>query len=97
MNETMRWLEMAAARRWVAAVNHWGTLGEWDFLVCRDPQRLAEGFTILTEERKKRIIAIAEALQVQAEGEVARLRSFGWTQDDFARALKELLEARESG
>jgi type III restriction enzyme len=85
-----------AARRWVAAVNHWGTLGEWDFLVCRDPQRLAEGFTTLIEERKKRITAVAVALQVQAEREVARLRSFGWTQDDFARALKELLEARES-
>jgi type III restriction enzyme len=85
-----------AARRWVAAVNHWGTLGEWDFLVCRDPQRLTEGFTTLIEERKKRITALAVALQVQAEREVARLRSFGWTQDDFARALQELLEAKEN-
>ncbi|HEY3857847.1 MAG TPA: hypothetical protein VGO67_25970 [Verrucomicrobiae bacterium] len=30
-----------AARRWVSAVNHWGRLGKWDFLVCRDPQHLA--------------------------------------------------------
>jgi len=29
-----------AARRWVTAVNHWGRLGGWDFLVCRDPQLL---------------------------------------------------------
>ena len=29
-----------AARRWVRAVNNWGRLGRWDFLVCRDPQRL---------------------------------------------------------
>jgi len=29
-----------AARRWVAAVNNWGKLGRWDFLVCRDPQQL---------------------------------------------------------
>ena len=29
-----------AARRWVAAVNHWGRLGVWDFAVCRDPQML---------------------------------------------------------
>jgi len=29
-----------AARRWVAAVNHWGRLGAWDFAVCRDPQML---------------------------------------------------------
>ena len=32
-----------AAKRWVAAVNHWGRLGQWDFLVCRDPQRLGVG------------------------------------------------------
>jgi type III restriction enzyme len=30
-----------AARRWLAAVNHWGRLGKWDFLVCRNPQHLA--------------------------------------------------------
>ena len=29
-----------AARRWITAVNHWRRLGRWDFLVCRDPQRL---------------------------------------------------------
>jgi type III restriction enzyme len=34
-----------AARRWVAAVNHWGRLGWWEFLVCREPQRLAEALT----------------------------------------------------
>ena len=37
-----------AARRWVSAVNHWGRLGKWDFLVCREPQRLAEAFAKLT-------------------------------------------------
>jgi type III restriction enzyme len=31
-----------AARRWTAAVNHWGGLGRWDFLTCRNPQRLGE-------------------------------------------------------
>lgn len=31
-----------AARRWVSAVNHWGKLGKWEFLVCRDPQVLEE-------------------------------------------------------
>lgn len=29
-----------AAKRWVCAVNYWGRLGKWDFLVCRDPQQL---------------------------------------------------------
>ncbi|MGA2541603.1 MAG: DEAD/DEAH box helicase family protein [Verrucomicrobiota bacterium] len=31
-----------AARRWLSAVNHWGRLGQWDFLVCHEPQKLAE-------------------------------------------------------
>ncbi len=30
----------AAAKRWVSAVNNWGKLKNWDFLVCRDPQLL---------------------------------------------------------
>jgi type III restriction enzyme len=81
-----------AARRWVSAVNHWSTLGEWDFLVCREPQQLSEGLTKLTAARKQRVIAIAEELRTRAESEVGRLRSIGWTQADFARALKELLE-----
>ena len=36
-----------AAKRWVSAVNNWGKLGRWDFLVCRDPQKLA---TMLSKE-----------------------------------------------
>ena len=31
-----------AARRWITAVNNWGRLGAWDFLVCRDPQMLPQ-------------------------------------------------------
>ena len=30
----------AAAKRWISAVNNWGKLKKWDFLVCRDPQLL---------------------------------------------------------
>jgi type III restriction enzyme len=29
-----------AASQWTRAVNRWGKLGRWDFLVCRDPQQL---------------------------------------------------------
>jgi hypothetical protein len=29
-----------AARRWVSAVNNWGRLGRWDFMVCKDPLAL---------------------------------------------------------
>lgn len=32
------------ARRWVEAVNNWGERGKWDFVVCRDPQRLRADF-----------------------------------------------------
>ena len=38
-----------AARRWVAAVNHWGRLGEWAFLVCRNPQSLDGDLANLVE------------------------------------------------
>jgi hypothetical protein len=75
-------------------VNHWGRLGEWDFLVCRDPQGLGDKFKSLVAARDERIRAVAAELQGLAEGEVSRLRSLGWTQADFARALKELLETR---
>lgn len=40
-----------AAKRWVAAVNRWGRLGEWDFLVCRDPQRLGAEIVALAAAR----------------------------------------------
>ncbi len=83
-----------AAKRWVSAVNHWGRLGEWDFLVCREPQLLGDEIGKLVSARSERIRVVAAELQGQAEGEVGRLRSLGWTQADFARALKELLGTR---
>lgn len=86
-----------AAKRWVSAVNHWGRLGEWDFLVCWDPQRLGEGITQLTKTRSTRIRAAAVDLQAQAVEELDRLRNLGWTQTDFARALKSLLEDGHGG
>lgn len=44
-----------AARRWVSAVNHWGRLGEWDFLVCRDPQLLGQHLSMLIEKHRSRV------------------------------------------
>jgi type III restriction enzyme len=29
-----------AARRWATAANNWGELGQWEFMVCYDPQML---------------------------------------------------------
>jgi type III restriction enzyme len=81
-----------AARRWVAAVNHWGRLGQWDFLPCRNPQQLATDLAALIAERKQRLGALAQKLHEQAQQEVARLRALGWSQADFAKALRQLLE-----
>jgi type III restriction enzyme len=30
-----------AVHRWVAAVNNWGRLAVWDFVVCRDPHSIS--------------------------------------------------------
>jgi type III restriction enzyme len=47
-----------AAKRWVSAVNHWGKLGEWDFLVCREPQQLGDGFSkLITAQEPGRALA----------------------------------------
>ncbi|HEY6138111.1 MAG TPA: DEAD/DEAH box helicase family protein [Thermoanaerobaculia bacterium] len=35
-------LKNQATCRWVEAVNNWGRLGRWDFLIVRDPQTLAQ-------------------------------------------------------
>lgn len=44
-----------AARRWVAAVNNWGKLGEWDFLVCREPQLLGNEVAKLVAARSEKL------------------------------------------
>jgi hypothetical protein len=38
-----------AAQRWVSAVNRWGTLGWWDFHVCRNPQMLGRELEIFVQ------------------------------------------------
>ena len=85
-----------AAKRWISAVNYWSKLGEWDFLVCRDPQKLGEQIAKLIAARAERIRSIAAQLQTQAEAEVERLRALGWTRGDFANALRGLLEPKEA-
>jgi type III restriction enzyme len=81
-----------AAKRWVSAVNHWGGLGEWDFLVCREPQLLGKELAKLVASRTERVRIAAANLQLKAEDELKRLRALGWTQADFAKALRGLLE-----
>ena len=86
-----------AARRWVHAVNNWGRLGEWEFLVCRDPQALGQEIKRLSAARDARIQAAASKVRRQAARDVERLRSSGWTQADFAQALRETLGSGEDG
>ena len=81
-----------AARRWVSAVNNWGRLGEWEFVVCREPQLLADELKRVIIHKRERLKFMADRPQVQAEQELNRLRNLGWTQSDFAVALKRLLE-----
>jgi type III restriction enzyme len=83
-----------AARRWVSAVNNWKRLGEWDFLVCRDPQKLSAEFVKLIDARRNRVARLAEELRLEAEQEMIRLRALGWSQSDFAEALQDLLQAK---
>ena len=82
-----------AAKRWTSAVNHWGQLGEWDFLVCRNPQSLGKDLTALIQQRRTHIRNLAAKIRVEAEGDVNRLRSEGWERDDFARALRDLFDS----
>jgi type III restriction enzyme len=41
-----------AALRWIEAVNNWGELGKWDFVVCRDPQKLGGVLEGKNEDRE---------------------------------------------
>ncbi len=38
------------AKRWVSAVNRWGRAGQWELLVCRDPQQLGGSLTRLNAQ-----------------------------------------------
>jgi type III restriction enzyme len=81
-----------AARRWVSAVNHWGQLGRWSFLVCRDPQQLGTKLKEALDGHDNEREQLVNAIRTDAERELQLLRERGWTQADFARALRELLE-----
>lgn len=81
-----------AARRWVSAVNHWGQLGRWSFLVCRDPQQLGTKLKEALDGHDHERDLLVNEIRTGAEREMLLLREQGWTQADFARALRDLLE-----
>ena len=85
-----------AATRWITAVNQWGRLGEWVFLVCRDPQWLTRQLMALINLRKARIRKAAEVIQNQAQRNVRKLQERGWEKRNFAQALEDLLGADEA-
>ena len=80
-----------AAKRWVSAVNNWGELGRWEFLVCWDPQRLGDELTKVAAQHKARLRPLVERTLRDAQEETRRLRSLGWKQTDFANALCDFL------
>jgi len=55
-----------ATKRWVRAVNRWGRMGEWDFLVCRNPTQLGAQIGERVAERKKRVHVLADRLLVES-------------------------------
>ena len=81
-----------AAKRWAAAVTNWGKLGHWEFLVCWDPQQLGDELKRVAAEHKERMQPLVEYISERAKAEADRLRAIGWTKQDFAKALGELLD-----
>ena len=81
-----------AAQRWVRAVNNWRRMGEWDFLVCRNPLQLGEQIRKRNAERGRRIDVITERLLAESLEETERLRKQGWTREDFVRAAHDLFD-----
>ena len=79
-----------AAKRWVRAVNRWRRLGEWDFLVCRDPHHLDRQILERVAARKERIRTEAEGIVTEALERAEQRKAQGWTQQDFARAAYDL-------
>ncbi len=81
-----------AAKRWVRAVNAWRQAGEWDFLVCRQPEKLGAQIRERIAERNARIDEIAREVLEESKKEAKRLREQGWTREDFAQSLINMLE-----
>lgn len=85
-------LKHEAAKRWARAVSHWRQLGDWEFLVCREPQRLGDEINRLYAARKERLRETVAELHAQAKEDERRLRAAGWRKKDFANALVGMLD-----
>ena len=83
-----------AAKRWASAVTNWGKLGYWDFLVCWNPQRLGDELMGVAAEHKTRMQPLVKRIRDGAKAEADRLRAIGWTKQDFANALGDMLDVR---
>ena len=81
-----------AAKRWAAAVTNWGKLGQWEFLVCWNPQQLGDELTRIAAEHKARMQPLVKRIRDGAKAEANRLRASGWTKQDFANALGDMLD-----
>ncbi len=73
-------------------MNAWRQAGEWDFLVCRQPEELGAQIRERIAERNARIDEIAQEVLEESKKEAKRLREQGWTREDFARSLINMLE-----
>ena len=73
-------------------MTNWGKLGQWEFLVCWNPQRLGDELTRIAAEHKARLQPLVKRIRDGAKAEADRLRAIGWTKQDFANALGDLLD-----
>ncbi len=85
-------LKHEAAKRWARAVSHWRQLGDWEFLVCREPQRLGDEISRMHAARKERLRETAARLHAEAREDERCLRAAGWKKKDFANALVGMLD-----
>ncbi|MCY4558671.1 MAG: DEAD/DEAH box helicase family protein [Chloroflexi bacterium] len=62
-----------AAKRWARAISHWRQMGDWEFLVCREPQDLGTQLRQLFSERMARFRAEVERVEIEVTGREHRL------------------------
>lgn len=75
--------KIQAAYQWVAAVNHWGGLGTWDFVIVHDPQTVAARLKTLVppnlwpEGYVDSFVGIAEDFERPPQGQIEKRRKLG--------------------
>jgi type III restriction enzyme len=89
-------LKEKAALRWCQAINNDGRFGRWTYLLVREPSALSgmlAGHSKGSSSSRPNA-ELATRLLTEAEIEVERLRSAGWTKKMFASELEKLISKK---